>query len=180
MESTRTYRTTDESRSTHASNYGRRTHLALGVCVHTTSGRNSLAFLQSDRRLSTGVSCADCLIDRSGERHDLIPEGRFAYHVGKGTWDSITNDNDGLAQRWLGVELEQEKLQLCTWEQLDSLAEYVVISGSRRGWRFPYTIVGHYELARPYGRRSDPQGFDWGHFMGFLIARARLANVAGL
>lgn len=176
----RIYRSVDESGFTHSSNYDKRSHIALGVCVHTTAGSNSLSFLQSDRRRTTKPSCADCLIDRNGDRHDLIPSGFYAYHVGQGSWNGLNNERNGLAQRWLGVELEQQADQLCTWEQLDSLAEYVVISGLARDWRWPYSLVGHYELARPYGRRSDPQGFDWGAFMGYLYARAKEANIPGL
>jgi hypothetical protein len=60
------------------------------------------------------------------------------------------------------------------------LAELIVELGIDTGWRWPYYVLGHYEVARPLGRRSDPQGFLWGDFMGRLYARALAANVAGL
>jgi hypothetical protein len=85
-----------------------------------------------------------------------------------------------LSQYLLGVELESAPSEHCTWLQLDSLAELVVVEGLAFGWRWPYYLVGHYELARPMGRRSDPHGFDWGDFMGRLVARARIAQVAGI
>jgi hypothetical protein len=87
---------------------------------------------------------------------------------------------DELSALLLGIEIEQNGDELCTWQQLDSTAELQVTYGLTLGWRWPYIIVGHYELARPLGRRSDPQGFDWGAFMGFLYARAREHGVAGL
>lgn len=180
MDSPNRYNLTDLSRHTHPSNYGERTRQPLGVCVHTTAGSNSLAWLQSDRRATTKPSGCDYLINRAGERYKLTPKDFYAHHVGKGTWNGLTNDRSGLAIRWIGVELEQQKDELCTWQQLDSLAEQVVLSASEYGWRWPYSIVGHYELARPYGRRSDPQGFDWGHFMGYLYARSLAAGVDGL
>jgi len=85
-----------------------------------------------------------------------------------------------LNQLLMGVELECAENERCTLLQLDSLAETIVLEGYRYMWRWPYYIVGHYELARPLGRRSDPHGFDWGDFMGLLYARARDAQVPGL
>jgi len=80
----------------------------------------------------------------------------------------------------MGVELECAQYEYCTFSQHDSLAELIVLQGIAYGWRWPYYVVGHYELARPFGRRSDPQGFEWGTFMGRLYARALPADVPGL
>jgi hypothetical protein len=70
--------------------------------------------------------------------------------------------------------------EYCTYSQHDSLAALVVELGIDNGWRWPYYLLGHYEVARPLARRSDPQGFLWGDFLGRLYARARAANVPGL
>jgi hypothetical protein len=80
----------------------------------------------------------------------------------------------------VGVELECLDTEYCTYSQLDSLAQLVVELGIDNGWRWPYYLLGHYEVARPLGRRSDPQGFLWGDFMGRLYVRALQAKVAGL
>lgn len=88
--------------------------------------------------------------------------------------------NDVVSQLLIGIELENEDSTQCTWQQLDSCAECVVLAGIAYGWRWPYYLLGHYESARPLGRRSDPQGFNWGAFMGHLYARAVAQNVPGL
>lgn len=175
-----TYPKSNVSRSTHFSNYGVRVGGPIGYCIHTTAGTNSLAFLQSDRRFSTGASCADFLIDRFGKQYQLVERGYCAYHVGKGRWGQQDNDNNLISSELIGIELEQKGNELVTWAQVDSLAQLVVDQGNEYGHRWPYFILGHYELAVPIGRRSDPQGFDWGGFMGALYARAKAKNVPGL
>jgi hypothetical protein len=67
-----------------------------------------------------------------------------------------------------------------TFEQLDSLAELIVERAGHYGWRWPFIILGHYAVARPHGRRSDPVNFDWGWFAGRLYVRAYAGQVPGL
>lgn len=85
-----------------------------------------------------------------------------------------------VSERLLGVELECRDNELVTWQQIDSLAELIVQLSIVYGWRWPYYLIGHYEVARPIGRRSDPQGLDWGSLMGRLYYRAKLARVPGM
>jgi len=80
----------------------------------------------------------------------------------------------------LGVELEALDTELVTWQQIDSLAELLVSDPLHQGWRWPYYLRGHYDVALPMGRRSDPKGLDYGALMGRLYVRARAAGVGGL
>lgn len=80
----------------------------------------------------------------------------------------------------MGVELESLDTTHCTYQQHDSLAELIVLRGIDYGWQWPYYVLGHYEIAVPVGRRSDPLGFDWGDFMGRLYWWSRQYQVPGL
>jgi N-acetyl-anhydromuramyl-L-alanine amidase AmpD len=154
----------------------------IGLCVHTSAGVSSYDWLCTGSAANGEPASSDWLIDRDGARHKLCADGRRPYHVGRGKFPfaSGMKSGDELSAFLLGVELEQTGDQLCTWQQLDSLAELVVLSSGKYGWRWPYFIVGHYQLAIPQGRRSDPQGFDWGAFMGFLYWRSMEARIPGL
>lgn len=85
-----------------------------------------------------------------------------------------------MSEQLLGVELECHPDLRVTWQQYDSLANLVVSEGAYWGWRWPYCILGHYAVARPRGRRSDPTDFEWGTLMGRLYVRALEAGVPGL
>lgn len=176
------YRSTDtSSRSDSRLSFASRT-VPWGTCVHTTSGSDSLSYLQGGVIKEGRFASADYLIARDGSRFKITPEGRRPYHAGisRLVYANRLYQGDEVSAVLLGVELECLDSQYCTYQQHDSLAELVVERGLAYGWRWPYYLVGHYELALPVGRRSDPLGFLWGDFMGRLYIRAQAANVAGL
>lgn len=155
---------------------------AIGTCVHTTSGVDSRNWLTGGSKQSGNPASADYLIARSGITYKITPEGRYAYHAGASRLDyagHIFSGNE-VSQLLIGVELECLDNQLVTFEQIDALASLIVHLSVSFAWRWPYYIVGHYEVARPVGRRSDPQGLDWGALMGRLYVRSVDAHVGGL
>lgn len=160
--------------------YGRTS--VIGTCVHTTGGINSLPWLTGGAVKAGKPASADWLIGRSGERYALCPQGRYPYHAGQSQliYSNRVYHGDEISQLLMGVELENLDSTLCTYEQLDSLAELITSDPLAQGWRWPYYVVGHYEIARPVGRRADPQGFLWGDFMGRLYVWARHRGVPGL
>lgn len=85
-----------------------------------------------------------------------------------------------MSELLLGYELEATWAQDVTYEQYDSLAEQIVLDALHYGWRWPFILIGHYGVAIPAGRRSDPWLFDWGSLMGRLYVRAAAASVGGL
>lgn len=85
-----------------------------------------------------------------------------------------------MSQLLQGVELECLDTETPTYAQIDSLAQLVVYLAGQYGWRWPFLIYGHYAVARPLGRRSDPVNFDWGGLMGRLYVRSLDAGIAGL
>jgi len=153
-----------------------------GTLVHSSDGRDSLEWLLYKSAAAGHPASADYLIERNGTRHKIAPTGIRPYHAGVSTayinGRRFTGDN--VSAVLVGVELEQYGEEQITYEQFDSLAELIVHLSDVFGWRWPYTILGHYEVARPLGRRSDPVNFPWGDFMGRLYFHAKAAGVAGL
>lgn len=153
-----------------------------GTLVHTTSGTSSLDWLLSGSTATGNPASADYLINRDGTRHKITPKGIVPYHAGI----SVAYINgrrfvdNNVSAILVGVELEQVAEQQVTYEQYDSLAELLTLLSVEFGWRWPYTIFGHYEVARPVGRRSDPCNFAWGDFMGRLYIRSKDAQIPGL
>lgn len=112
----------------------------------------------------------------------LCPAWHRPYHAGTSGY-FIRNryySGDVLSALLLGIELECLDSQHCTYEQHDSCAELIVVEGIDRGWRWPYYILGHYEIATPLGRRHDPVGFDWGDFMGLVYKHATRWGAPGI
>ncbi len=182
MNGTNRYPDIDNSSSGDTRNFGAGRGIIVGTLIHTTSGTSSLDWLLSGSARAGRPASADFLIDRDGTRHKLTRPGYYPYHAGESRYDIYGRKYRGndLSSILLGVELENRDDQRCTYQQLDSLAELLVIVGLDNSWRWPYYLLGHYEVARPLGRRSDPQGFDWGDFMGRLYATALAAQVPGL
>lgn len=176
------YRILDSSSYTDARNTGPRRFSPVGTLVHTTAGIDSLYWLTVGAAKSGQPASCDWLIARDGTRTRICPAGRYPYHAGQAelSYNDRLYRGPEISQLLMGVELENLDSTLCTWAQLDSLAQLVVDQGLVYGWRWPYYVLGHYEVARPLGRRSDPQGFLWGDFMGRLFARAQASGVQGL
>lgn len=79
-----------------------------------------------------------------------------------------------------GIELECAWSEQPTFEQIDSCAEEIVFRARQYQWRWPFVIEGHYGVALPQGRRSDPWLLDWGSFMGRLFVRSQAGLIPGL
>lgn len=176
------YRIVDVSRTTSPVVNDNRRISPIGTCVHTTSGVNSLDWLTVGSQQAGTPASADYLIERDGTTYKITPDGRYAYHAGQSRLDYAghTYTGDEVSQLLIGVELEALDNQGVTWQQVDALAALIVHLSVDWRWRWPYIIYGHYEVARPVGRRSDPQGLDWGALMGRLYVRSLQASVGGL
>ena len=175
------YRTVDNSGACSPGNIGPRSINPFGTLVHSTGGTDSLSWLITGSAASGNPASANCLIERNGTRHNLTPAGHYPYHAGVSivTLDR-TYTGDAVSQALIGVELEYTDVQSPSYEQIDSLAEYILAEGLVWGWRWPFIIYGHYGVARPLGRRSDPVSMDWGSLTGRLYVRAAAAQTPGL
>lgn len=178
----RSYPVIDNSGDNDARNTGIRRFSPVGTLLHSTAGLSSLSWLTVGAARAGTPATTNYLIDRDGTRHKLVTETRYAYHAGAssliyGDYHYVDND---VSQLLISIELENMDSTLCDIRQVDSCAECIVLEGLQWGWRWPYYVVGHYEVARPRGRRLDPLGFPWGDFAGRLYAHARDKHIGGL
>lgn len=141
---------------------GQRKLKRRGIVIHTTEGYNSLAWLQGESAVSGNPASADFLITRSGDIYQITPPGLFAYHSGRSRHLLYQEPDKTISQGYYGIELEQYERagQKVTDNQYISVAwlSRILIAVHRMDFR---CIVGHYEIALPAGRKSDPTGFDW-------------------
>lgn len=171
----------DLSGSTNPAVYDTRLSSPIGTLMHTTSGINSGAVLQGLPVAQGDLRSAHVLIQRSGARQIIVRSDHCAYHSGR-TWFPAINGNrmDGANEVLLGIELECLDTQAPTVYQYDSAAEYITDEATLWAWRWPFVLYGHYGLAIPVGRRSDPIRFDWGAFMGFLYTHSVSKHLGGI
>jgi N-acetyl-anhydromuramyl-L-alanine amidase AmpD len=175
------YSRSDDTAGTSADVCGVRHYSPRGSCIHTTSGTSSQEWLQGGSARAGSPASATALIDRDGTQHTLVDELHYAYHAGVSLLQ-LDRPYAGVEinQILLGFELECLDNQNPTFQQYDSLADLICYYAARYGWRWPFLIYGHYGIARPLGRRSDPVNFDWGELMGRLYVRALDAHIPGL
>lgn len=152
-----------------------------GCLIHTTGGVDSREWLKGGSCAAGTPAGSDALIQRDGHQYILTTASQYAYHAGR-SWLYLEGNlaGDEVSEALVGIELECLDDQAPTYEQYDSLADLIVQYGLIWNWRWPYIIYGHYAVARPIGRRSDPVNFDWGSFMGRLYVHALAAKVPGL
>lgn len=153
-----------------------------GALLHTTDGKDSLAWLQGGAVRAGRPASADYLIARDGTQYQIAPYGFAAYHAGDST--ALINgswwEDDEVSRRLMGIEIEQKSPAWCTYAQLDSLALLIAWLAWTNDWRWPYCLLRHGDVAIPPGRRLDPQGFDWGEFIGRLYVASLAAHIPGL
>ena len=157
------YGLSDVSGNTDLRVCGDRTIRPRGTLIHTTSGTDSLSWLQGGSANAGDPASADFLIARWGRVYAITPSGRYAYHAGESifTLDSVIYRDDKVSQILMGIEVECQDSQSPTLQQYDALAQLLQFLRRQYTWPLWYPIIGHYAVARPLGRRSDPVSFNW-------------------
>lgn len=151
----------------------RRLQSRLGIMLHTTDGTNSLSWLQGGSARAGKPASADVLVDRMGNIKLLIPPGHYAYHAGRCWWQGSIDESDEVSRRFIGVEIENadSRGSVPTYLQHRAVAGLCLVCAA--GSLSPkLSVIGHYGVAYPMGRRSDPRGWDWG-YMFWLMAHAK-------
>jgi len=145
-----------------------------GICIHTSEGTSSLAWLQGGSAIAGRPASSDFLINRRGDIIQIVPPGYSAYHSGQARHGLYQEPDRTVNQGYYGIELEQmlAKGQVVTNAQYIGLAylSRVLITINDIDVR---NIVGHYQVALPQGRKQDPTGFDWTIFTTELINPSR-------
>lgn len=154
---------TDYSSRSQSGFSARRNHRPVGTVIHTSSGTDSTGWLLGEGRSKIGASSADTLITRRGEIRVIVPFDRYSFHAGVSRWGQFSDlTSPSLNEAFIGIELECLDTEYVTTEQYIALAGTILNKALAYSWQLPYIILGHYVVARPRGRRSDPLGFDMG------------------
>lgn len=164
------YKYIDRSADTAKSAYAPRRRHRRGVVLHETIGTESLAWLQRHDPNPATRSSSDFLISRVGDIYQIVPTGTYSFHSGPARWRLYQDPDGTLNESFIGVELENHpaKGQVITGAQYMALGALV-----RRLFGYHHmdvrNLCGHYECARPAGRKQDPTTLNWGMLSAELI-----------
>jgi N-acetylmuramoyl-L-alanine amidase len=141
----------------------------VGFILHTTEGRNSLAWLQGDSAKAGRPASADRLITRNGEVYYITPHGKWAFHAGQSSVHGMPNMGGAIGASYIGIELENfsELGEDVTELQYQACAQ-VMLEDSYEHKMSPIQCYGHGNIALPFGRRSDPVRFDYGKLFYYM------------
>lgn len=119
-------------------------------------------------------AAAHFIIGKAGEIIQCVPETRRAWHVGPSLLDGVPKVNDfSIGIELVNAEDGHDPFTTAQYRSLAALSAHVV---SR--YRIPLArIVGHRDVAMPFGRKHDPaDNFDWPRFRRDLTARLSAAG----
>jgi N-acetyl-anhydromuramyl-L-alanine amidase AmpD len=176
------YQVKDVTSGTHRALMQLRLRNPIGAMLHTTDGVNSLDWLQRGSQAAGKPASADYHIERDGEINKLIPDGYHAYHAGVCRWQGAIDRVSLVSRRLVGIEIENADSggQEPTLAQHHACAGLMLALADKYSWS-PLLVYGHYGLAFPMGRRSDPHRWDWGYMfwvMAHAPERAKLTGAA--
>lgn len=152
----------DVSADTNLKLIGNRTIERGGIVLHETIGYDSLAYLQGGSLKDGRKASSDYLIARNGDVYQITPPGCYSFHSGIARWQGYQEEDRSINRRFIGIELENHPGvgQVITGPMYISCAWLV----RRLCSAFPIdfrSIVGHYQVALPFGRKSDPITLNW-------------------
>lgn len=144
--------------------YEPRGHDPRGILVHTTDGKDSQAYLQGGSTRAGHPASSDFLITRSHKVLRLVPRGMMAYHAGVTSWRGKNDKTNTASRDLVGVEIENYDRggEAPTDDQHKCLAALLLLFAAHYPAP-PLSVYGHYGIASPMGRRSDPHALDWGY-----------------
>lgn len=132
------------------------------IVLHETIGVRSLGWLQSGSLAKGSPASCDFLISRVGDIFQIGRPGYYTYHTGTARWQLYQDPDYSLNMSGVGIELEN----LPSAGQAITSSQYIACGALCRELIFKHklrltNIVGHYEIALPRGRKSDPQTLNW-------------------
>lgn len=140
-------------------NLGRRSGTPQGIVLHHTGGNlnGDLATLTSE----TAAVSADFEVARNGKIYKLNPDlvKHYCWHAGKAEWHGKTDVNN------LTIGIEMEHLPGRGWpdaqvEACAKLCRWLVHEGKVE----TAEVQSHAFVAKPTGRKNDPEAFPWAKF----------------
>lgn len=131
--------------------------------LHHSGGSKSgdLSWLTNPR---SHVS-SDFYIDKQGNIYKLNPQLSefYTYHAGTSFWAGIT----GVNRVSIGIEMEHRPGEKWTPGQVAACAQLCAWLADRYGWDLSDEVgdfPSHKAVARPVGRKTDPENFPWPEF----------------
>jgi N-acetylmuramoyl-L-alanine amidase len=142
----------------------------VGIVIHATAGTDSLEWLQRYEGDPAKRSSSDWLIDHSGDAHQIVPRGYYAYHSGAARWQGYQEADGTINRGFFGLEVENlndgvERFTNYQYIALAALCRYLMVQFNIN----PRMICMHWECALPVGRKTDPALFDWYVFIRELL-----------
>lgn len=149
----------------------------VGIVLHETIGRDSLAWLQRGSALAGVPASADFLISRQGDILQITRPGRYAFHTGRAKHGVFQDADGSLNQSFVGIEFENLPSAGDTITTQQYIAGAALIGQLCIRHKIPFfNIVGHGEVARPPGRKTDPITLSWWVLTRELFFPSREAN----
>lgn len=167
----------DVSSTTQATVTSRRTFRRRGIVLHETIGTYSLSWLQGVSALRGRPASSDFLINRPGDIYQLTRPGWYAYHTGTARWQLIQDPDYTINQSFIGIEFENNPQRGQKLTDLQYIAGAALIRALVASHELHVSnIVGHYQVALPRGRKSDPLTLDWAIMTRELMAPSSEGN----
>lgn len=141
----------------------------VGAVAHSTNGNSSAYWLQQGSLKEGKPASAHALIERDGTIILLCRHEWVAYHAGVATLEHFGLLFPDINEVTLGVEIEcldNFKQQVTTAQHI-ALALWLRNAMERHGFTTA-EVWGHYQIAKPMGRRSDPHGLRWGELYSLI------------
>jgi len=148
-----------------------RTSKVESIILHSTDGRSAAGDIET---LTEGPVSVHWYVERSGKVHHFVANSDTAYHVG------IVNDPAYSNAASVGIEQQHIDGQQ-DWPDTQVKAVAMIVAKLRQDYgQLP--VKSHAEVAKPAGRKVDPQNYPWDKFSLFVkeysIAYSQINEVA--
>lgn len=126
------------------------------IVIHSTAGNTLEGVVAWFHNQQSRVS-AHYSIDKDGRIVQHVPDAYRAWHAGVSEWQGKQNVNNFS----IGIELVNLNDGHDSYPEVQHQALVTLVTYLCRKYQItPSQIVGHQDVARPQGRKTDPRGYD--------------------
>lgn len=129
------------------------------IVLHHTASNNGAADIAWLRNPKSQVS-AQYVLDRDGTIYQLVGDEKRAWHAGVSALNGVPTDVNG---RSIGIEIVNDGSGKTPFTEAQYKSLGQLVGYLKQRYNVPMkNIVGHKDVALPYGRKTDPApNFDW-------------------
>ena len=141
-------------------NYNSRYGTPIDAIVLHHTGSNSGSGAVSWLRNPASEVSANYVLDRDGTIYQLVGDEKRAWHAGEGALNGVPTDVNA---RSIGIEIVNDGSGTTPFTEAQYGALTQLVGYLKQEYGVPMgNIVGHKDVALPYGRKNDPApNFDW-------------------